>query len=427
MTEEATRKKSGINHLPLRRFVQKYLKFILLLNCLIILAVFWGFHMYVDTLFRDQLVRQGRSFFHAIVMTRLWMASHGGVYVRMTPGVKVNPYLEKIPGVRTLIRDETGQLYVLKNPALVTREISELADRRGILKFHITSLKPLNPNNRPDAFEEKSLRAFQSGIPENHIFEENRGKVLFRYMAPLITEASCLKCHGAQGYQRGDVRGGISVAISTSEMVARTKTSRLVLTALVLGVMVLTGFIIYVVARFFIRELGKAEDRLVTMATQDPLTGLFNRRETFSRIDTERTRCLRSSSPLSIIMCDIDHFKRINDTYGHVTGDFVLQALADVLRQSVRSYDIVCRYGGEEFLIAAPETTAIQATELSERIRTAVEQTDIKTASGHAIRITVSLGASQMHGSEKIEETISRADQALYEAKNRGRNRVHVL
>lgn len=417
----------GISHLSLRRFVQKYLKFILLLNCLIILAVFWGFHVYVDTLFREQLISQGRSFFNSIVMTRLWLANHGGVYVRMVPGVKVNPYLEKIPGIKTLIRDETGQLYVLKNPALVTREISELANRRGILKFHITSLKPLNPGNRPDAFEGKSLRAFQSGIPENYIFEENRGKVLFRYMAPLIAEASCLKCHGAQGYQIGDVRGGISVSISTSEMVSRTKNSRLVLTALVLGVMVLTGVIIYIVARFFIRELGKAEDRLVEMATQDSLTSLFNRREAFSRIDAERARCFRSSSPLSIIMCDIDHFKRINDTYGHVTGDFVLQVLANVLRRAVRNYDILCRYGGEEFLIAAPEATEVQATELAERIRIAVEHTDITTEDGHAIRITVSLGVSQMQDLEKIEKTISRADQALYEAKSRGRNQVRVL
>lgn len=427
MSAEATRKKFGTRHIPMRRFVQKYLKFILMLNCLIILAVFWGFHLYVDTLFREQLISQGRSFFHAIVMTRLWMANHSGVYVRMVPGVKVNPYLEKIPGVKTLIRDENGQLYVLKNPALVTREISELAARRGILKFHITSLKPLNPKNKADTFEEQSLLAFQSGLPENYHFEKQQGKTLFRYMAPLITEASCLKCHGAQGYQIGDIRGGISVTTSTSEMMAKTKASRVVLFGLVLGVMVLTGFIIYVVARFFIRELGKAEDTLVEMATQDPLTGLFNRREAFFRIDTERSRCIRTSSPLSVIMCDIDHFKKINDTYGHVTGDVALQALADMLRQSVRKYDILCRYGGEEFLITAPETTAVQATELAERIRTTVEKTDIKTENGHTIRITISLGASQMQGAEKIEETISRADQALYEAKNRGRNQVYVL
>jgi diguanylate cyclase (GGDEF)-like protein len=427
MDEESANKTAVLSPSPMSRFVQKYLKVILLIICLVIVSVFWGFHLRVDTLFREQLINLGRSFFSEIVITRLWLANHGGVYVRMVPGVKVNPYLKDIPGLKVLIRDESGQLYVLKNPALVTREISELAVRRGILKFHITSLKPLNPNNKPDAFEERSLVGFQAGVKETHVFEEKNNEITFRYMAPLVTEASCLKCHSSQGYRVGDVRGGISVAISATDTMAKMKANRLYLMLLAVGIVLLTGLIITVISRFFIRELRRAEDRLVDMATRDPLTGLLNRREAFRRIDLEISRSVRTSKPLSTVICDIDHFKRINDTYGHLTGDVVLQSLAKMLQTTIRDYDILCRYGGEEFLIVAPDSTSDQAAGLADRIRMTVEETVITTIDNHKIRITVSFGVSQLWPGEKLEETIDRADRALYEAKAKGRNRVHIL
>jgi diguanylate cyclase (GGDEF)-like protein len=424
---ESSHKKSGLTTFsPLTRFVQKYLTVILLIICLIFLSVFWGFHLSLDSMSKDQLIGDGRSFFAEIVVTRLWMANHGGVYVKMVPGVEINPYLKQIPGLKVLIRDESDQLYVLKNPALVTREISELAAQRGIFNFRITSLNPLNKLNKPDAFEERSLQRFATGAREAYEFEEKKGVPFFRYMAPLITEASCLKCHASQGYKTGDVRGGISVTIPASTMIREMKTNRLYLLFLALGIVILTALVIYVIARFFIRELKQSENKLVEMATKDPLTGLLNRREAFRRIDTERSRSLRTSSPLSLIMCDIDHFKAINDTHGHLTGDFVLQSLAGVLSKTIRDYDILCRYGGEEFLIVMPGITSGPTMELAERIRATVEETDIKTEDGLSIRITISLGVAQLNGHEKIEAVISRADEALYEAKRKGRNQVHL-
>ena len=191
-------------------FAKKYLASIGLLICLVVLSVFWGFYYRSTELIEKQLLYQGSSFFQEIVLTRQWVAQHDGVYVRLEPGIEPNPYLLKVPGLKVVIRDESGQAYTLKNPALVTREISELAAQRGLFRFRITSLDPLNPANAPDPFETESLRKFAAGAKESSAYESSGDEVYFRYMAPLVTEKSCLVCHAQQGYKEGDVRGGLA-------------------------------------------------------------------------------------------------------------------------------------------------------------------------------------------------------------------------
>ena len=142
-------------------FVKKYLAGIGLLICLVVLSVFWGFYFRQAELIEKQQLYQGQAFFQEVVLMREWMAQHNGVYVKMTPGVTPNPYLLKVPGLRVVIRDEQGEQYTLKNPALATREISELAEKSGLFQFRITSLNPLNPANAPDAFEQEALRLFE--------------------------------------------------------------------------------------------------------------------------------------------------------------------------------------------------------------------------------------------------------------------------
>ena len=107
-----------------------------------------------------QLQRQGRAFFQEILLTRQWIASHGGVYVKLTPDTEINPYLRMIPDLDVVVSGDNGQRYTLKNPALVTREISDLANGKGLFSFHITSLNPLNPYNAPDPFEKMALARF---------------------------------------------------------------------------------------------------------------------------------------------------------------------------------------------------------------------------------------------------------------------------
>ena len=405
-------------------FAKKYLTSIGLLICLVVLSVFWGFYYRSTELIEKQLLHQGQSFFQEIVLTRQWAANHNGVYVRLEPGVEPNPYLLKVPGLKVVIRDESGQPYVLKNPALITREISELAAQKGLFRFHITSLNPLNPANAPDPFETDALRKFAAGAKESFSYESRDDDVYFRYMAPLVTEQSCLACHAQQGYKEGDIRGGISVTSSATETAGKIKESRLFLIFAAILIISLILAIIYLVARSFITDLRTAETKLVEMATQDFLTGLLNRRETFRRLDEELQRSRRLATPFSVLLLDLDHFKQVNDVHGHSAGDLVLQAVAAALRQGVRPYDLCCRYGGEEFLVILPETALEDAAGIAERLRRDIENLKITAAKETALQITASFGAAALLGHETIDQLIARADEAMYTAKSSGRNRV---
>lgn len=154
-------------------------------------------------------LESSRSFFMGIVSIRTWNAVHGGVYVILNDEIKPNPYL--VDPLRDLVT--TGGLKLTKiNPAFMTRLVSDILKNEKSVEFHITSLKPLNPHNAPDAWEEKALARFKDGIPEVSQVIEGKDS-LFRFMAPLVTEKPCLACHAKQGYKLGDIRGGISVTL----------------------------------------------------------------------------------------------------------------------------------------------------------------------------------------------------------------------
>lgn len=126
-----------------------------------------------------------RAFFQQIVITRTWTARHGGVYVPLTESVERNPYLDDIPGIVTDIEDTEGRQYTLRNPALITREISMAAEEQGIFQFHITSLDPLNPANAPSDFERRALEAFERGSDDLWEYSEEGDQSTFWYMAPI--------------------------------------------------------------------------------------------------------------------------------------------------------------------------------------------------------------------------------------------------
>ncbi|HEX5804494.1 MAG TPA: diguanylate cyclase [Azospira sp.] len=165
------------------------------------------------------------------------------------------------------------------------------------------------------------------------------------------------------------------------------------------------------------------EDELRRLSTTDGLTGLYNRRHLESTLRSELDRARRTRQPLAIVMFDIDHFKRFNDTYGHDQGDRVLKAVADTMRAALRDTDAPCRYGGEEFLLILPATPLAQAAEMAEQLRAAVEMMAVDE-----LRVTISLGvAAAPEIDTAIPETlIAAADAALYRSKEGGRNRVTV-
>jgi diguanylate cyclase (GGDEF)-like protein len=174
-------------------------------------------------------------------------------------------------------------------------------------------------------------------------------------------------------------------------------------------------------------ELEKKNRELQELAYYDPLTGLPNRRFFFEHASLIFEEVKRYEKPLSLLVMDIDHFKKINDTYGHDVGDLVLKTFADVLRGIVRKSDICARLGGEEFVVLLPNTDLEGARVLAERIRTAVAKKPVEHGS-IVIVFTVSIGVSQYRkGMQNIDELIKEADIALYRAKEGGRNRVEVF
>jgi diguanylate cyclase (GGDEF)-like protein len=171
-------------------------------------------------------------------------------------------------------------------------------------------------------------------------------------------------------------------------------------------------------------ELTEANRRLTELAHTDPLTNLLNRRRFIELAEAERERALRSRHPFSIVLFDLDHFKTINDTYGHHAGDQVLQAACTVIRDCMRSIDIVARYGGEELVALLPETAAAAALHLAERVAATLATQPI-AADGQTVRITTSAGVAEWQAAEEsLEMVLSRADAALYSAKKAGRNRA---
>ena len=170
----------------------------------------------------------------------------------------------------------------------------------------------------------------------------------------------------------------------------------------------------------------RAEIELERLARTDPLTGIYNRRYFFELAQKEFARAQRYDFPLSVMMFDIDHFKRINDTHGHFTGDQVLRAVAGIIRESMREVDIFARYGGEEFVMLLPETGIADARKSAERLRAMVENKVIDTDSGE-IQITASIGLASLDGKvDLLERLLDFADVAMYGAKQKGRNRVNV-
>jgi two-component system cell cycle response regulator len=155
------------------------------------------------------------------------------------------------------------------------------------------------------------------------------------------------------------------------------------------------------------------------LARTDPLTGLYNRRGLAEAADREVSRASRNGTPLSAVLFDIDHFKRINDLHGHGVGDRVIQQLARCLGETARCTDVIARWGGEEFIALLPETDARGARRFAERVRAAVSP-----GAGDLPHFTVSAGVAQRDGSETIDEAITRADQRLYDAKASGRDAV---
>lgn len=190
--------------------------------------------------------------------------------------------------------------------------------------------------------------------------------------------------------------------------------------ALNFGIPMLT--IAALVLRYF-QLIAQQQAMLQEHATTDPLTGLMNRRRLREVWILAEAEGRRGSFPLSLVLCDVDRFKSLNDTYGHEVGDEVLRSLGQLLRREVRITDSVCRWGGEEFLLLLPHSDNEQAILTSQRICEKIAATPLRIGA-HTLSITITMGVATLQGEEKFEAAAHRADIALYAGKNAGRNRV---
>jgi len=175
-----------------------------------------------------------------------------------------------------------------------------------------------------------------------------------------------------------------------------------------------------------IQQAKADQEELERLANLDSLTGLYNRRVILQRLNERIKYVRRYGEELSLIMLDIDHFKKVNDQYGHLIGDGVLEEIAVLVQRNIRGTDDVGRYGGEEFIIILLKTGLSSAVDVAERVRKAIEAVEMKDSEGNVFSVTVSEGVSSYKRAEDERSLISRADGALYRAKENGRNRVEA-
>lgn len=244
---------------PLRLTLFFLFPFLVTLLILLLLLVMWE-KKTIENDHLSDLRDTARAFFDQIIVARAWNASHGGVYAEVSPKTPPNPYLDDPE--RDML-SVAGKRYTKINPAYMTRQMSEIAKVTGGYRFSVVSLRPLNPSNAPDAWEREALAAFeQSGISEASRLEKDpKGIRIFRYIRTLTVEDACLRCHGHQGYQQGDVRGGISIVIPTAShdalMESKVQRSALSLSVTAAASFLFIGIVTFSLSRRLSAEIKK--------------------------------------------------------------------------------------------------------------------------------------------------------------------------
>jgi diguanylate cyclase (GGDEF)-like protein len=355
----------------------------------------------------------------------IWATAHGGIYVSPDGNAPPNTHPASASH-RDVITTEGERLTSIDPTYLQHQVIGQNALLSGATG-RITSLQLANPINQPDEWEKAALESFRQGAKEAATVADLNGEPHFRVIHPLVMGKDCLKCHAATGVNLGEVRGGISVSIPMEPIftAARPQVRSLTLfhgAAWLLGM----GFI------WFIALVNEREsvarqrtERVEELAGRDSLTGLYNHGKFYSLLNEEIVRSQRYNHLVSLLMLDIDYFKRVNDIHGHQAGDAILQRLSDLLLEQARIIDRVCRYGGEEITVILPETDAPVAMNIAERLRGAVEHRLFEIGGGKTAGITVSIGvATYPRQVNSLEDLVKAADLALYAAKRGGRNRT---
>jgi len=246
-------------------------KLILLIS--LVICISYGVTFYRTSDFQEKLVveqatRQAKMLFNQIRLTRQWVSDHNGLFLVKAPGVESNPFLD-----HGEIQDSHGNWLVKRNPAMVTRELSLYAAKQGMGQFNVTSLKPMNPENAPDDFERRSLVEFSAGASETVEIEQVEGNFQLRYMAPLTVDSQCLTCHNQQGYEIGDIRGGMNVTVPMNWAYAEIKANNQMLLWIAFATIIVVSLSIYLLFNSLVARrlklLAKAMDHYPAQSFTD--------------------------------------------------------------------------------------------------------------------------------------------------------------
>lgn len=367
----------------------------------------------------------------------------------------IRSYVEKVQKPEIYRLEEEGRLspeycnpkllsatYIARG--IIAEYLNQEREKNGLppLYFKMATENPRNVLNAADAQERELLRRMRSeALAEYSELVEVDGHYSLYYAIPINkTVSSCLRCHGdpktapqelleqygetrAFHEAEGDIRALISIRVPLDAQVkaahrifVRLSAGTALLLLLLLGVVVLSALRLERHQRIILSQ----NEKLQRLATVDMLTGVYNRQGFVAIMEPELEIVKRYEVALSLILMDIDFFKKINDTYGHGVGDAVLTATGKLLTEVGREADIVARWGGEEFVIACPHTGLEGAVELAEKIQASLATHDFPLG----IRMTASFGVAQSHSEDTLRQLIDRADMALYRSKEQGRDRI---
>jgi diguanylate cyclase (GGDEF)-like protein len=367
-----------------------------------------------------------RASFEKDILYRRWNAAQGGVYARQSETTAPNPHLHI---AERDITTPLGKQLTMINPAYMTRQAHEIGRLTNGIQGHITSLNPIRQANKADVWEKQALEQFELGVAEVSSFAMLHGKKYLRLMRPLITEKGCLKCHQQQGYVLGQIRGGISQSVPMSLLSTTMAGNLTTIWVKHLILWFIGSVFIYFTYCALSRKtlaLAEANKKLEVLALTDALTNLSNRRHAMQILQLLWDESIEHNTALACMMIDADNFKQINDTYGHDSGDIVLRELANKLHDTVRTDDIVCRLGGDEFFIICPHTDKDGAKHIANLVLDNVLAMTVKTGDG-AWRGSISIGlAIKTDLIHDIDQLIKIADLGVYAAKEAGKGCVRV-
>jgi diguanylate cyclase (GGDEF)-like protein len=404
------------------RHIRLFLIILSLLLSVLVGVFFAVLYQGVERGMLQRLEEQANAYADLVNHIKMWNYDFGGVFIEKKRGDETNAHLLRL-GINPDLHTSDGRTLTVRNHAIMVHEISKRSEQTGGGRFRIISGKPIDPHNAPDALEAEALAAFAGGTKRFTRLVLTPAP-LYRFVQPMIAEKSCLECHGRYGYKVGDVLGALSVTLPVAGMMAESRDSRVLIViggVVVLGIILLSTY--FLTLRLAIK-LDEVQLLLRRQASTDELTGLRNRRNIMKRLHEEFLRAGRKGDPLSLIIVDIDHFKKVNDAHGHPFGDIVLKHVAITLRDVLRNYDIIGRIGGEEFMVITPVLDLTAATALADRLRLAIAGERVSEG-GVLLRVTVSAGVATIADvDDSVQALIKRADMALYKAKLAGRNQV---